>query len=196
MTLPDGTMHPTELSLLGELGGLDPAESQAEALAAWTALVRDAGEWIRVGPSDGEWSAMEVMAHLVSVELANGLRYRAMLTEETPVLSDYDQAAWSGILNSPGVEPEALLALFRALREANLRTWASLDPAARARRGIHPECGPESIESAFPDARRPRQDASGPGAPRRGGGPAPVAPGGLLHSHDAEQFAHRDTVRL
>jgi hypothetical protein len=142
-------MHPTEASLMGELGGFDPAESQTETLAAWAALVRDAGEWIRVGPSDGEWSAMEVMAHLVSVELANGLRYRAMLTEETPVLVDYDQAAWSGILNLPGVEPEALLALFRALREANLRTWASLDPAARARRGIHPECGPESIELRF-----------------------------------------------
>jgi hypothetical protein len=149
MTQPDGSLHPTERQLLAELGDLDPAASQAETLAAWDELIHVSGELMHVGPAPGEWSAIEVLAHLTACELVDGLRYRAMLAEESPNLAEYERASWLQLLSREGTDPGALMALFRALRQANLDFWAHLDEAGRARLGIHPECGPESIELRF-----------------------------------------------
>lgn len=149
MTLLDGELHPIERQLLDELGGADPAESQADSLAAWSKLVEVAGELMRVRPAEGEWSAMEVLAHMAAVELTNGLRYRAMLVEDVPVLSDYDLAGWAPLLRRRDVNAGALLALFTSMRRANLDFWTRLDATARARTAIHRECGPETLELRF-----------------------------------------------
>jgi hypothetical protein len=149
MTLPDGRLHPTERDLLDQLGDLDPAASQFDALEAWENLVHVSGELIRGRPSPDEWSALEVLAHLTAVELTNGLRYRAMLVEDSPVLTDYEVADWAPLLRRADIDVGSLLALFRALRLANLDFWEHLDATGRGRIGIHPECGPESIELRF-----------------------------------------------
>jgi hypothetical protein len=149
VTLLDGELHPVELELLAELGENDPAASQSDSLVGWARLVDEAGRRIRTRPGDGEWSAVEVLAHLTAVELTNGLRYRAMLLEEVPFLSDYDIAAWAPLLRRSDADPVALLAMFGALRRANLELWARLDETARARTGIHRECGPETLELRF-----------------------------------------------
>jgi hypothetical protein len=149
MTQPDGSLHPTERQLLAELGDLDPLESQAETLAAWDELIHVSGELMHVAPAPGEWSAVEVLAHLTACELVDGLRYRAMLVGDSPDLADYETANWMGLLNREGADPGALMALFRALRQANLDFWQHLDEAGRSRLGIHSECGPESIELRF-----------------------------------------------
>ena len=146
MTLPDGTLHPTEREMIDELGSLDAAVSQADTADQWVTLIDQAGELARIRPADGEWSAFEVLAHLTVVELTNGLRYRAMLVEESPVLADYGTCFWSSVLQAPGVQPLALLTMFLALRNDNLAFYGHLDAAGRARLGIHPEYGPESIE--------------------------------------------------
>ncbi len=149
MTLPDGQLHPTEQQLLADLGEFDPVESQIESLAAWDELLHVSGELALVRPAPEEWSALEVLAHLTAVELANGLRYRAMLVEDAPALSSYEVGDWSQLLSVEGVNMGSLMALFRALRQANLDFWAHLDEAGRGRVGIHPECGPETIELRF-----------------------------------------------
>jgi hypothetical protein len=149
MVLPDGTLHPIERELLDELGDLDPAASQLDTLESWDHLIHVAGELSRVKPASNEWSALEVLAHLVAVELINGLRYRAMLVEDSPALADYDMGDWAPLLCPAGVDAGVLLALFRALRGASLDFWGHLDAAGRGRIGIHPECGPESIELRF-----------------------------------------------
>jgi hypothetical protein len=149
VTLLDGELHPIERQLVGELGDNDPAASQADSLALWPELVRAAGKLIRVRPAEGEWSAADVLAHLTAVELTNGLRYRAMLVEDVPFLSDYDAAAWTPLLRRSDADMPGLLALFGALRRSNLEMWAQLGEIARARTGIHRECGPETIELRF-----------------------------------------------
>jgi len=149
VTLPDGSLHTTERELLDLLGEVDPAESQAESMAAWEELLHVSGGLARVRPAPGEWSAQEVLAHLTAVELTNGLRYRAMLVEDSPALADYEMSDWARLLSGDAVDPGALMALFRALRSANLDFWANLDEAGRARTGIHSECGPETIDLRF-----------------------------------------------
>jgi hypothetical protein len=149
MTLPDGSLHPTEGKLLAELGKGDPFDSQTDTLAAWDELVHVSGELLRVKPAPTEWSALEVLAHLTATELTNGLRYRAMLVEDSPALVDYEVGDWSALLSREGTDVGALLALFRGLRQANLDLWKHLDETARGRLGIHPECGPETIDLRF-----------------------------------------------
>lgn len=147
MTLLNGELHPTERELLDQLGKADPVDSQRRTLAEWGELIETAGDGLLVAPGEGEWSALEVLAHLTGVELTNGLRYRAMLVEETPRLSAYEVGEWSPILRT--AEPKRLLALFRAVRASNLEFWLQLDEAGRQRTGIHPECGLETIELRF-----------------------------------------------
>lgn len=149
MTLPDGELHPTESQLLAELGDLDPAASQLDALEAWEHLLHVSGDLARVRPFSNEWSALEVLAHLTAVELTDGLRYRAMLVGDSPALADYDLADWASLLRRADIDGGSLLALFRGLRQANLDFWEHLDATGRGRIGIHPEYGPESIELRF-----------------------------------------------
>lgn len=99
MTQPDGSLHPTERQLLAELGDLDPLELQTATLAAWDELIHVSGELMHVAPAPGEWSAIEVLVHLTSSELVNGLRYRAMLVGDSPELVEYETADWIGLLN-------------------------------------------------------------------------------------------------
>ena len=149
MTLPDGTLHPTEREMVDELGSNDAATSQAVSVAAWEAILQEGGELVEVKPSQNEWSASEVLAHLTAVELTNALRYRAMVVEESPALSNYDLSDWESVLMTPAVDTPALLSLFRALRRDNLAFWEHLDAAGRARVGVHSEFGPETIELRF-----------------------------------------------
>lgn len=149
MTLPDGTLHPTERELIDALGSIDPIESQADGADHWVTIVDQAGDLVRVRPAEGEWSAFEILAHLTVVELTNALRYRAMLVEESPELADYGSLFWSSVLQEPGIAPLALLSMFRALRLDNVSFYRNLDEEGRARLGIHRECGPETIELRF-----------------------------------------------
>jgi hypothetical protein len=149
MTLADGQLHSTEQEMLAQLGALDPADSQLVAIEAWEALIQEAGELARVRPSADEWSALEVLAHLTAIELINGLRYRAMLVEDSPAMIDYERADWEPMLRNTGVDAGSLLGMFRSLRRANVSFWRHLDAAGRARIGIHPVCGPETIDLRF-----------------------------------------------
>ncbi len=150
MTLPDGSLHPVERQLLDELGDLDPVQSQVDTLAGWKVLLADAGPLAGVAPVDGEWSALQVLGHLVEAEVVNALRYRAMIVEDCPMLERYDRDLWRAMLQRPAdAAVGSLLAMFAALRRANLTFWDSLDGAGRARTAIDPGCGVETIELRF-----------------------------------------------
>ena len=83
------------------------------------------------------------------MELINGLRYRAMLVEESPAMAEYEVADWAPLLECVDVDAGSLLGMFRSLRRANVSFWQHLDAAGRARVGIHPEYGPETIDLRF-----------------------------------------------
>ena len=89
----------------------------------------------------GEWSAVEVLAHLADVEVASGFRIRKIVSEPRPVLTAYDQEAWARALRYRRREPREVLDTFRAMRNSNLRILRSLTRAQRRRAGIHTEYG-------------------------------------------------------
>ena len=135
--------------LLALLGDDDPAAVQAATLAAIRALLDETGTDLRTRPEPKEWSVYECLAHLADAELVVGARYRWILAEDRPDLVPYDQDLWVDRLHPGDEDPADLLAVFEALRAANLDLWRRTPVEQRARFGIHRERGPESYELTF-----------------------------------------------
>ncbi len=135
--------------LIGLVGSDDPADVQAATPSLIRALVVEGGADLRRRPAVAEWSALECIAHIVDAELVSSARYRWIVAHDEPPLAGYDQDLWVDRLHVPVEDPAELIALFEALREANLALWARTPVEQRDRVGIHVERGRESYALTF-----------------------------------------------
>lgn len=151
MSSPDPVTQAREYqaSLLATLGDDDPAEAQASTPSAIRALLAEAGGNVRTPPEPGEWSVLECLAHLTDGELVVSTRYRWIVAEDEPPIVGYDQALWVANLRHAEDSPQALLAVFEALRRSNLALWARFGATHGERIGLHSERGPESYDLTF-----------------------------------------------
>jgi len=151
MTSPDPVSEAAayQASLLAALGDDDPSEAQATTPAAIRQLLAEAGPDLRTSPEPGEWSVLECLGHLVDGELVVSARYRWIVADDTPDLVGYDQAEWVDRLRHRDDDPAELVALFEALRRANLSLWARFGATHGTRIGMHRERGPESYDLTF-----------------------------------------------
>ena len=100
---------------------------------------------LRRAETDGKWSLVEILQHLADSELVWGYRLRKVLAEDRPELTGYDQDLWATRLNYAGSSREESLAMFRTLRDANLRLLAAATETDLDRVGMHNERGAESV---------------------------------------------------
>lgn len=135
--------------LLGALGDDDPATVQSGTPAAMRQVAGEAGTHLRTRPAPGEWSALEVMGHMLDAEVVSASRYRFIVTEDEPPLIGYDQDRWVAGLHHNDDDPSALLDHFEAMRLANVAMWRRSNPTERSRVGRHEERGPESYDLSF-----------------------------------------------
>ena len=151
MTSPDPVSEAAayQASLLAALGDDDPSEAQATTPAAIRQLLAEAGPDLRTSPEPGEWSVLECLGHLVDGELVVSARYRWIVADDTPDIVGYDQAEWVDRLRHRDDDPAELVALFEALRRANLSLWARFGATHGTRIGMHRERGPESYDLTF-----------------------------------------------
>jgi hypothetical protein len=101
-------------------------------------------------PRDDEWSAREVLEHLVSAEELLANRVPRLLDEPDPEL--VAAAAWvlpagDEATTATGLPTAALVARHRALRESTLARLRAASPAAWSRAGRHPEWGTVTVTS-------------------------------------------------
>jgi hypothetical protein len=151
-TSPDPIDDPQgyQRHLLGLLGDDDPAEVQHAMPGEWHTMVDVAGERLRVAPAEGEWSVFGCLAHVVDAEVVMSARYRFIVAHDEPPLLGYDQDLWVQRLHAdPAEAPAELLAMFAALREANVAMWHRSTEADKARVGVHAERGRESYDLSF-----------------------------------------------
>jgi hypothetical protein len=141
---PVGAPEAYRRLLLGLLGDDDPAVVQAATVARLRAIVAEAGDDLRTQPEPTEWSVVECLGHLVDSELVTAARVRWILAEDEPQIIGYDQDRWVDRLHHSLDDPDDLIALFDAVRAANLRLLASRRLADHERFGVHNERGPES----------------------------------------------------
>jgi hypothetical protein len=115
-------------------------EAIVERLASFPARLAGAAQRVESveaeGPPAGEWSAREVVAHLVAVEAAV---WQARLEQ---LAADPAEPTWSWWEPAPVTDPaattlEGALGLFAAARAATMARVAALDEAGWARTGAH-----------------------------------------------------------
>jgi hypothetical protein len=131
------------------LGDDDPASVQEGTEAAVRSVLKDAGSDLRKRPAPAEWSVLELLGHLVDAETVMSGRFRWTVSQDEPPLLGYDQDLWVTRLHHNDDQPEELLAVFSALRAANLRLWRRSSADDRQRAAVHAERGPESYELMF-----------------------------------------------
>ncbi len=92
-------------------------------------------------PAPGKWSVVEIIAHLAEDELTSTWRYRQMIENPGVALAGFDQDLWASLGKYQSWTAEDGLAMFRLLREANLRMLHGLAPEQWECHGIHAERG-------------------------------------------------------
>jgi len=135
--------------LLALLGNDEPDSVQEGTEASVRAVLKDAGSDLRRQPEPAEWSVMELLGHLADAEMVMSARYRWTLSQDQPPLLGYDQDLWVTHLRHNDGEPDELLAVFSALRAANLQLWRRSSADDRQRVAMHAERGPESYQLMF-----------------------------------------------
>ena len=89
---------------------------------------------------EGGWTRAQVVHHLADSHMNSMTRFRWALTEATPVIKAYDEAAWADLADySAPIGPS--LDLLRALHARWVTLLRSLDAGQLARSFIHPESG-------------------------------------------------------
>jgi len=128
--------------LAGYVEGQNPVALQREALRTIESLIHGVPiAVLKQRPPADKWSVTEILAHLAEDELVSSWRYRQMLEHETPALLDFNQDVWASLGKYSAWSPEDAFAMFRLLREANLRMFEHLTTSQWERDGIHAERG-------------------------------------------------------
>lgn len=93
-----------------------------------------------VRPEPGEWSVLESIGHITDVDLV-ATRERWILAEDVPDVVAMDQDLWVDRLDHNADDTDILLAMFEAIRQANLDLWSRRSERDRARVGHHRQRG-------------------------------------------------------
>jgi hypothetical protein len=116
---------------------LEAAEKSPKQIAAPVSGLSD--KVLRYKPSPEKWCILEILGHLVDIEVVYAYRLRQMLADEKPVIAPMDQDAWArhlGYMETPAPESVALYGLNR---HYNLRLLRRLKPSDLEKSAYHPE---------------------------------------------------------
>ncbi|HKP76333.1 MAG TPA: DinB family protein [Longimicrobiaceae bacterium] len=132
--------------ILGYLAGRDPMALLAAAPDRLAALVEPLpASLVDTRPAPAKWSVREIVAHLADDELVGAYRIRLILSAPGTEIQAFDQDRWAETGRYAATDLGASLALFRALRGANLALLRVLEDEEWERAGVHAERGVESI---------------------------------------------------
>ena len=143
--IPDATAEPAAYvrALIGTLGDRDPLEVYRTTAAQARRLCRGLSveQW-NVPLDAGEWSAAQIVGHLIDVDIVYGFRFRLVLTEDEPAYPGYDEKLWSQL---PRPEPAELVAALSGLRAYNTALLRHTPRGRWQRWGTHSEQGGEQF---------------------------------------------------
>ena len=96
-------------------------------------------------PAPDAWTAREVAHHLADSETMSSIRLRRLLAEDGPLIQAYDEEEFARRLHYERPIDESI-ALFAAVRTANVGLLARLTDDEWTRTGTHSDDGPYSVE--------------------------------------------------
>ena len=104
---------------------------------------------LRRRPAAGEWSAIEVLGHIIDKMEAWAGRAERIATEDRPLIRSYDQDAY---VQKHGYQERPLQELLNRLTQASAYFAAvveRLPAAALDREGVHEESGPLTLRQCI-----------------------------------------------
>jgi len=116
---------------------LDAAEKSPKQIAAAVSGLPD--KVLRYKPSPEKWCILEILGHLVDIEIVYAYRMRQMLADKKPVIAPMDQDDWARNLGYMEIPPAELVALYGLNRHYNLRLLRRLKPEDLDKSAYHPE---------------------------------------------------------
>ena len=138
-----------------------PESVEAQTRVAHLQALRDLPQQLRAsvaGLSDtqlavpyrpGGWNARQVVHHLGDSHMNCFIRFKLALTEDTPTIKPYDEAAWALLADSASAPLELSLTLIDVLQERWVMLLESLDEASWQRAFRHPEIGLVRLDQAL-----------------------------------------------
>ncbi len=98
-------------------------------------------------PAAGEWSAVQVVAHLADLDAFNRTqRFNAILMEDNPALPAYEPDARMEQGNYQALSATDALDLFKRERDLITSLLEGLRPHEMARTGMHPRDGQRTLQ--------------------------------------------------
>jgi hypothetical protein len=89
----------------------------------------------------GGWSVRQVVHHLPDSHINSYVRFRLALTEQSPLIKPYEEAAWAELADAKTGPPAPSVALLAALHTRWVTLLKSLTEDEFARTFRHPELG-------------------------------------------------------
>ncbi len=125
--------------------------SLVAAYAAGPAVLRAALEGITdaeldARPSDGGWTAREVVHHTADSEMTSAIRLRRLVAEDEPLIVGYDGDEFARRLHYAARPIEPALEAIAGARATTAQILASLTDDEWGRTGTHSELGPYGVE--------------------------------------------------
>ena len=97
---------------------------------------------------DGGWTVRQVVHHVADSHSTAAFRLRKALTEDWPVVSGYDEAAFAGLADVAGAPVEWSLELIESVHARWVMLLQSLSPEKFQRGFKHEERGPMALDVA------------------------------------------------
>jgi uncharacterized damage-inducible protein DinB len=133
---------------------LTTAERNAliDTIAAAPARMRDAvrglsEEKLDTPYREGGWTVRQVVHHVPDSHLNSYCRFKLALTESTPTIRAYDEAAWAELPDSRITPIETSLTLLDSLHDRWTRLLRSMTEADFRRKLVHPENGEMTLDT-------------------------------------------------
>lgn len=95
---------------------------------------------------EGGWTIRQVAHHLADSHMNAFIRFKLALTEDSPPITAYDQAAWAETVDGRGVDARLSLSIIEGLHGRWAALLQSMAPAGFARTFLHPERGSMSLD--------------------------------------------------
>jgi hypothetical protein len=109
----------------------------SEVATLETALYNLSKEQIAYRIADNKWNIAEVVAHLVDTEIQSYARFRSILADDVPYISNHNEAKWVVTFNQSSIDVNESLAIFKLMRNRNYELIESLNDNQLKMRGLH-----------------------------------------------------------
>lgn len=122
-----------------------------DEIAALPAAMRAAVQGLTVAQletpyRDGGWTVRQVVHHVSDSHMHAYIRIKFALTEESPTIRPYDEAAWTELPDVSAVPIDVSLSLLDAIHTRWIACVRGLSESQFTRVFVHPELGPQRVD--------------------------------------------------